>query len=127
MALLTTDQGPKQLRSRLLETCLVRIEHGETPITASQCPERIQQLVSEAMAVADPLGEIQLDVSCPSCEKSWDVVFDIGSFLWKEIDSWARRLLRDVHCLASTYGWSEETVLKMSSLRRDWYLDLVKA
>jgi hypothetical protein len=51
--------------------------------------------------------------------------FDIVSHLWTELDAWARRMLREVHALAATYGWSEAEILRMSATRRRAYLDLI--
>jgi hypothetical protein len=47
------------------------------------------------------------------------------AFFWKEINHWANRILREVHLLASTYGWSEADILALTPTRRQWYLALV--
>jgi hypothetical protein len=39
----------------------------------------------------------------------------------------ARRLLIEVHSLASAYGWSETDILSMSEPRRALYLEMVQA
>jgi len=46
-------------------------------------------------------------------------------FLWTEITSQARRLLHEVHLLATTYGWHEADILAMSAIRRQYYLEMV--
>ena len=79
------------------------------------------------MAEADPLADIQLDLTCPSCERRWRAVFDIVSFLWTEIEVWAWRTLSDVHTLARAYGWSERDILTLSPTRRQFYLEMVGA
>jgi hypothetical protein len=50
------------------------------------------------------------------------VPFDIVTFLWREIENLAGHLLRDVHTLASAYGWRESDILALSAARRDFYL-----
>jgi hypothetical protein len=60
----------------------------------------------------------------PGLRHSWDVLFDIVSFFWAEIGAWAQRLLREVHALASAYGWREADILALSAWRRRQYLDL---
>jgi hypothetical protein len=45
--------------------------------------------------------------------------------LWREIESMAGRLLRDVHALASAYGWHEKDILALSPVRRQFYLTLI--
>lgn len=74
---------------------------------------------------ADPQANVQLNVSCPACSHQWQMTFDILSFFWTEISAWAQRILREVHVLASAYGWHEADVLAMSSMRRQCYLQMV--
>lgn len=52
------------------------------------------------------------------------MAFDIGAYLWEEVDAWADRTLRDVHLLAASYGWSERDILDLSPARRGRYLEL---
>jgi len=81
----------------------------------------------EILAAADPLAETQLSLDCPSCAHQWNDVLDIGSFVWAEIESRARRLLWEVHTLASAYGWSEAETLSLSAVRRAGYMRMVQA
>jgi hypothetical protein len=77
------------------------------------------------MAEADPQADVQLALSCPDCGHSWLAAFDIVSYFWSEVNSWAQRLLGEVHTLASFYGWSERDILAMSPVRRHIYLDMI--
>jgi hypothetical protein len=65
-----------------------------------------------------------LDFACPSCGHEWQSLFDIAAFFWAEIAAQARRLLREVHQLASAYGWREADILAMSARRRRAYLEM---
>lgn len=85
------------------------------------------EAVEETLASADPLAETRLALSCPSCRREWDDACDVGRFLWAEVESRGRRVLWDVHALASAYGWSESTTLALSDARRAMYLALVQA
>jgi len=112
-------------RDVLLERCLiaVRSEHdADGPV-----PADVVASVVRAMADADPLSDIQLTMNCPSCHHRWQTGFDIVSFLSTEIDAWAARILRDVHTLASAYGWHERDILNLSAMRRQFYLESVGA
>jgi len=80
--------------------------------------------VGERMSSADPMADIHLALNCPSCEHKWEAPFDIVAFLWREISAAARRLLREVHTLASAYGWTETEVLALSPARRRMYLEM---
>jgi hypothetical protein len=77
------------------------------------------------MVQADPQADVQLALTCPACGHQWEATFDIASFFWSEIDSWAHRILREVHTLASAYGWREADILAMSPQRRQLYLEMV--
>jgi hypothetical protein len=117
-----------ELRWLLLQRCLVEVKReseNQEAITITEFPEEVIEAISTQLAVADPQADIQLDLSCPACRHRWQAAFDIGSFLWSEIQDWAVRLLREVHLLASAYGWSESDILAMSGQRRRWYLEMV--
>jgi hypothetical protein len=83
------------------------------------------EAVVDQMGKADPHGDLQIDISCPLCHQENQLSFDIASFLWIEVEALARRLLEEVHILASAYCWSEGEILAMSSMRRQIYLNLV--
>jgi hypothetical protein len=85
------------------------------------------EVVEESLASADPLAETRLALSCPSCQREWEDAFDVGRFLWAEIESRARRVLWEVHTLASAYGWSESETLALGDARRAMYLEIVNA
>ena len=82
-------------------------------------------MLESRMAQADPQANIQLALGCPACGHSWLALFDIVGFFWREIDTWARRVLRDIHTLALAYGWSEAEILALSPWRRQFYLEMV--
>jgi hypothetical protein len=67
-----------------------------------------------------------MTLRCCDCDESWDVVFDAGDFLWREVRAAARRILREVDVLARAYHWSEADILGMSEVRRRGYLEMVE-
>ena len=77
------------------------------------------------MVQADPLAEILLDFDCPACGASFQEGLELASFVWAELEARARRLLMDVHTLASAYGWGEAEILALSAARREFYLEMV--
>jgi hypothetical protein len=81
----------------------------------------------QALAEADPLAETLLKLRCAVCSHEWQEPLDIADYLWSEIEARARRLLIEVHSLASAYGWSEADILALSEPRRRLYLDMVQA
>ena len=112
-------------RASLLERCVREVIHNGKAIAATALPDEIVTAIGEQILQLDPQAEVQLTLHCPSCEHSWSVLFDITTFLWAEISSQARRLLREVHLLASAYGWHEADILAMSAIRRQYYLEMV--
>jgi hypothetical protein len=114
-------------RLAVLERCLLSAEQAGAPVAAAQLPAEVVAGIAESMSQADPLANIQLDLTCPGCAHRWQTVFDIVSFLWTEIEVWAWRILSDVHTLARAYGWSERDILRLSPTRRQFYLEMVGA
>jgi hypothetical protein len=94
-------------------------------VPADQLPDSVLGTVIERIAEADQ-AEVRIGLTCPECEHQWNEVFDIVSFFWTEIDAWARQLLREVHVLASVYGWSEREILALSPTRRQIYLAMAE-
>ncbi len=124
--------NPERARRTLLERCV--LSHENTVQDGALETEEIRVLdgvletaIAQAMAQADPQALIELTLSCPACAHGWGAIFDIASYLWRELDAWARRTLREVHKLARAYGWSESQVLALSPTRRRLYLELVNA
>ena len=113
--------------SAILERCILSVEKDGVAVDSDNLPFEVGQAVATSMAQADPLAEIQLSLTCPSCRHHWRAMFDIVSFLWTEIETWAWRILSDVHTLARAYGWCERDILALSPTRRQFYLDRVGA
>ncbi|WP_055473053.1 T4 family baseplate hub assembly chaperone [Streptomyces pathocidini] len=114
-------------RRRLVARCTLSAVRAGKPVPAQalgELPEPVLRRLAEAAEQADPTAEVTLDVRCPDCGKATPAELDITTYLWTELDAWARDLLLDVHLLAGAYGWSEPEVLALSPLRRRYYLEL---
>lgn len=118
------EQEPDVAKQLLLNRCVVQAQHRGTTVTELGSP--LRERVIQQMAQVDPQGDVQLAVTCAVCGHQWQALFDIVSFMWREIGAWAKRVLREVHILASTYGWAEADILRMSAWRRQCYLDMVQ-
>lgn len=113
---------------QLLSRCIVEARGANgSAMSSEDLPDVVVAAVSDGMAAADPQADMELMLACSSCGTTWSAPFDIASFLWIEIDAWAQQLLRDVHLLASAYGWRESDVLTLSPLRRSLYLELIRS
>jgi hypothetical protein len=104
-------------RRQLLARCLLS--------APPDLPDEIVRGVEEEMARLDPQANVQLALACPHCDHNWEAGLDIAAVFWTEIAAWAQRMFREVHALASAYGWSERDILGMSAWRRQMYLGLV--
>lgn len=116
-----------RVRQQLLGRCLLEVRYDHRPIAPIDCPAEVVEEVSVAMSTADPFGDLRFALHCPGCQARWQTRVDAGIFLWRELDLWARRLLREVHCLAAGYGWTQPDILALSDRRRRLYLEMLGA
>jgi hypothetical protein len=118
-------RAARETDPRIAAICVMaacRLEEGEPPAWSEQDIDE----VGNQMALADPMAEIRLTLDCPACANQWDETLDLTAFLWTEIATRARRLLRDIHTLASAYGWSQREIVSLSGARRAAYLEMVQ-
>ncbi len=87
-------------------------------------PEVRARLV-ERMAEADPLAEIELDLTCAECGEAVRALLDVLDFTWAQVVAQAQALLADVDTLARAYSWSESEILALPRARRRRFVDLV--
>ncbi len=114
-------QDQKSLFYRLV----VSAERENRPVLPADLPVEVLADCAQALAEYDPQADVQLALRCPDCGYAWEAPFDIVSYLWHEIETWVGRLLREVHLLASAYGWNEGDILSLSPMRRRRYLEMV--
>ena len=101
-------------RDRLLARSLVDEPTPHAPDLLDAVEARLDEL--------DPQAAWTIDLDCPSCGAAWAAPVDVTEFVWNEVDRFARRLLQDIHTLATAYGWRESDVLAISPARRRFYL-----
>jgi hypothetical protein len=111
----------------LLRACVVSAAIDGVGIEPEALPLHLVALASKRLSDADPLADLRLDLGCANCGRRWQKPFDIVSFLWTELDAWAGRTMREIHALASAYGWSEREILSLSPTRRRSYLRILDA
>jgi hypothetical protein len=120
LAKVARESDPRSAALRLMDCC--RMEAGDS----SDLSETDLVEVEQRMAKADPLAEIRLTLHCPACNHEWEETLDIANFLWTEIEGRAKRLLLEIHALATAYGWTEKEILSLSDHRRALYLEVVR-
>jgi hypothetical protein len=115
---------PDRAESELLRRCVLSARSDSRELPVEELPPSVIEALTDRLAEADPQADVELSLACPACEHRWQEPFDIVSFFWREIEAWARRLLREVHTLAASYGWSEAAILSLSPARRRIYLEM---
>ena len=114
-------------RLALLKRCLITDSTTADDATNDPPDEQAQRAIIERMSQCDPQADTHVSLDCPSCGHAWRAVFDVASFLWGEVHTWAQQTLREAHQLASAYGWFERDILTMTPLRRRMYLDMIRS
>jgi hypothetical protein len=105
--------------------CISGATRDGQAVDVDDLPDEVVEEAGRVMAARDRQADVRLALDCPVCGHRWEARFDIAAFLWQEIDARARRLLVDVHTLATAYGWSEAEILALPAERRRAYLELV--
>lgn len=115
---------PDQRRVALLRRCI--LEHGDGEHrTASDFSKDMLDRVEAAMAKVGPTLDLNIPVTCHECGFVLDMRFDIQHFLLAAFTHEARFLVREIHYLASTYGWSLREILDLTRDDRRAFVGLV--
>ena len=113
-------------RSLLLERCVLEARCDDEPLALAEISAQALDELSSTLGASENCADISFALQCAACAHSWDLAFDVASFLWSEVSLLAKRYLYEVHTLAWAYGWREADILAMSPARRRFYLDRVE-
>lgn len=126
MTLMQSDNSNSTIGgTALLKRCVVSADHAGKACDPAELSQHVLDVLSQKIEELDPQAEIRTVLSCPECSHQWQLQFDITSFLWTEINTWAERTLSSIHRLASAYGWTEREILNLSPIRRQLYLGML--
>jgi hypothetical protein len=81
---------------------------------------------AQALADADPLVDFTVFCACPHCGHEAQREVDLEGLALQGLAARQRRLLQEVHALASRYGWTESEILAVAPARRARYLALIE-
>ncbi len=123
----TTNPDYRSNPEKLLGDCILSIQSNSKVCGIDELPDSIIGLINHRMAEEDPQADLRMVLSCPQCAHGWEAPFNILTYLWSEIDTWARHILEEVYILARTFSWSERDILNMSSHRRQLYLEMIRS
>lgn len=121
------ESSSQKPANELLNRCITSLRRENETVVPSDLPVDIIEEINDLMSKKDPQADIIMLLTCPSCEKQWESGFDILSYLWSEINSWAKNILREIFILAKFFGWSEREILEIGPKRRQLYLEMVRA
>lgn len=114
--LLTDGLPPAQAEKILLQRCLVE---GN--------PETDNGTVQQKMAEVAPVINLKMEACCPECGHRQHVQFDIQSFFLTKLKQERATLLREVHCIASQYHWSQQEILALPRSIRKQYAAFIQS
>jgi hypothetical protein len=119
-----------------LPTCadLVAIEQESEPYAAllRRCIEpaevsgRLRKRIEDAMERMAPRLSRSMTGICPECARTFDLYFDVDSFVLRELRNQAAGIYQDVHLLALHYKWPERQILEMPRNRRIQYAEMLR-
>ena len=78
------------ISNALFETCVTEKRYCGAEVSFADLPPEVSAAVAAEIAKHDPQADIRFDLTCPDCAHQWDAIFDVVSFAWSEICSWAR-------------------------------------
>jgi len=122
--LLDALSAPEPRRALLARCVLESQSPGAEQPGAAALSAETEAALAARMDALDPLATAALSLTCPACGHGWAAPLDVLSYVWSEIDAWALRTLREVHWLASSYGWRETDILALGARRRQAYLQV---
>lgn len=119
LAVISQDSDSTDSALQLLQRCCIGGPDDES------LSAEMMDWVSASMEEIDPALDINCSLVCDHCGVDNTYPLDIASYLWQEIESHAQKLLREIHILALSYGWSEEAILSLTQQRRQQYINMV--
>lgn len=102
--------------SALLERCLLKGDAGKD-----------HEVLQQAMEQVAPLLQGSLSSRCPSCGKEQSIHFDMQSFLLQRLLLEKKNVIREVHTIASAYGWTLREILDLPRQQRKTYCSFIES
>lgn len=110
----------------IIKNCILNFKEYQGEAIDKTIPKIIINQINYEFDKVCKASNITYLLSCAECSHEWQVFFDIVSYLWQEIDQWAKTFLDQIYMLAKAFGWSERDIINMSENRRHHYLNLIK-
>jgi hypothetical protein len=85
-----------------------------------------REQIDAAMEIAGPLLDVEVELRCASCHTCHPTRLEIGEHLARTVAREQEVLMREVHLLASAYGWSLDAILDLPRSHRHRLVALVQ-
>lgn len=122
----STDASYRSDARKLFSDFIIEADKNHEHHDPGKLPDYLYLQLDQRMAEEDPQADIRVLLNCAACKHEWEMRFDIITYLWIEIDNWAKHVLHEVALLASAFGWSESDILEMTPRRRQLYIEMIK-
>lgn len=123
---LLEEQAGNDPSEEMAAKCILSIKKNDAACTFNELPINARESLNDYMSLLDPQADIRINLVCPACRHCWQMCFDIGAYLWEEINHWAKKMLHEVFLLAAAFGWTESEILGLSNNRRRMYLQMIE-
>lgn len=107
----------------LLARCVSNVDGAGPPPFLDSADLAVVDAAVEDLAGA---AAVVVRARCPQCGASLSAPVDVATFLWNRVEREAPVGLAEVADLASTFGWAEADILRLTPIRRGAYLALVR-
>lgn len=95
-------------------------------VVDGQVTHEDEPIIAEALSTIDPLVDFSVSCVCPACGFLNEVSVNLEDIVLTRFKRRQFALLREIHELASCYGWTEAEVLAIPPKRRARYLAMVE-
>jgi hypothetical protein len=107
---------PEEAARTLASRCVVESSAGDA-----------LAVLEAAMEEVAPVLDLDIDTACPECGARQVVRFDIQFYLLRAIQQEHAQVSREIHRIASSYGWSLEDILTLECTERRRLVQLIEA
>jgi hypothetical protein len=105
-----------------MASLLVNRVNGQPPGSDWTLPQAWLPAIDAAFRQHDVLTAMELQVSCPWCEKESALEPDVEALALSHLAVEQKRVLEEIHQLASVYHWTEAEVVALPPRRRAFYI-----
>jgi hypothetical protein len=108
---------PAEAEQALLERCLLDAQDGADARAA----------VENALEALAPVLDLDIHTTCPECGVQQAVHFDVQFYLLRAIAQERPLIAREIHCIATAYGWSLQEILGLARSERRQFVELIES